>query len=264
MRACSPALLLFFTNRTFLLSLFSSSAITRDSNSALFDCLTNTYKFTKTQALSISNRFSSVKYSDTERPQSVHKYFQKLGFSETQIRNVVLTWPNILFSCANKTLKPKVDFFKEQLGVEDSDLCEFISNNPRYLCSSLNKKLVPCIKILKDIYGYDENNKDFVRVLGKCKFPLPVNPQRLLANCAFLESCGIVGPQLSLVLKTCPTVFVMKESKLRDLISKVLDMGFSLDYGMIHHALYTISLSRNETLKGKLDFLCSFGFSESE
>ena len=50
----------------------------------------------------------------------MHKYFQKLGFSETQIRNVVLTWPNILFfSCANKTFKPKVDFFKEQLGVED-------------------------------------------------------------------------------------------------------------------------------------------------
>ena len=116
-----------------------------------------------------------------------------------------------MYSCVNKTLKPKVDFFKERLGVEDSILSKFISNNPKYLCCSLNKKLVPCIKILKDIYGYDENNKNFIQVLGKCKFALVVNLQRLLTNCAFLESCGIVGLQLSLVLKTCPTIFVMKK-----------------------------------------------------
>ena len=100
--------------------------------------------------------------------------------------------------------------------------------------------------------------------MGKCKFALVVNLQRLLTNCAFLESCGIVGLQLSLVLKTCPTIFVMKETKRRDFISKVLDMGFSLDYGMVHHALYTISCSHHETLKEKLDFLCSFDFSKSE
>ena len=194
----------------------------------------------------------------------MHRYFREVGFSETQIRTLVIALPAILFSHVDKTLKPKVDFFEEQLGVGASDLGKFISKNPMLLARSLNKKLVPCIKILKEIYGYDENNKDFIRVLGKCKFDFVTKPQRLSANCAFLESCGIVRPQLSLILKTCPDIFLIKESKLRDLISRVLDMGFPLDSRMLHHALHIVRGFSSETLKRKFDLLGSFGFSESE
>ena len=257
------------TSITTFRCLFSSLSLpaktsNTNSNSAFIDCLTNTYKFTKTQAVSISNSFSSVKTKSPHKPQLVHRYFREVGFSETQIRTLVLALPAILFSHVDKTLKPKVDFFEEQLGVGTSDLGRFISKNPMLLARSLNKKLVPCIKILKEIYGYDENNKDFIRVLGKCKFDFVTEPQRLSANCAFLESCGIVRPQLSLILKTCPDIFLIKESKLRDLISRVLDMGFPLDSRMLHHALHVVRGFSSETLKRKFDLLGSFGFSESE
>ncbi|PON37503.1 Mitochodrial transcription termination factor, partial [Parasponia andersonii] len=263
MRALSPALRFFSpsTSCTSIISLFSSlssSAIT----SALVDCLTNTYKFTETHALSISSRFASVKSPD--KPQSLHRFFRELGFSETQIRTLVLAFPQILFASPNKTLKPKVEFFEQQLGVASSDLGKLFSKHPLLLVHSLNKKLVPSIKILKQIYGYNENNNDFIRVLGKCKWDLIANPRSLLANCAFLESIGIVGPRLSMILKTYPYIFVMKESKLRDLISRVLDLGFSLDSRMLHSALYTVAGLSNETLKKKFDLLRSFGFSEHE
>ncbi|PON50880.1 Mitochodrial transcription termination factor [Trema orientale] len=245
-----------------LFSTLSSSDITKNSNSGLLDCLTDTYKFTKTQVLSIFNRYSSVK--SPEKPQLVHKYLQELGLSETHIRSVVFSSPQILFYCPNKTLKPKVEFFKQQLRVETSDLGKLFSKCPKLLVHSLNKKLVPSIKILKQIYGYDENNKGFIRVLCKCKWDLVANPQSLLAQSAFLETFGIVGPRLSMILKTYPYIFVMKESKLRDLILRVLDMGFSLDSRMLPHALQTVGGLSNETLEKKLDVLRSFGFSECE
>ncbi|PON50878.1 Mitochodrial transcription termination factor [Trema orientale] len=269
-RTLSPALLRFFASSTSptigFLSLFSSSATTTNSNSIshsdFLDCLTNTYKFTKTHALSISNRFPSIKSPD--KPQSLHSFFRELGFSETQIRTLVFSSSQILFYSPNKTLKPKVEFFKQELGVETSDLGKLFSKCPMLLLHSLNEKLVPSIRILKQIYGHNENNRDFIRVLGKCKWDLVTDPQRLLANCAFLESFGIVGPQLSRMLKIYPYVFLMKESRLGDVISRVLDMGFSPDSRMIHHAVQTVGSMSNETLEKKFDVLRSFGFSECE
>ncbi|CAL5365508.1 unnamed protein product [Camellia sinensis] len=88
--------------------------------------------------------------------------------------------------------------------------------------------------------------------------------ERLLSNVAFLESCGIVGSQLSVLLTRQPRLFVLSESKLRDLVLRVLDMGFSIESRMLVHALYTVSCMTGETFNRKLELFRSFGFSESE
>lgn len=87
---------------------------------------------------------------------------------------------------------------------------------------------------------------------------------RLLCNIAFLESCGIVGSQLSTLLKRKPRLFVIRESTLRDLVSRVLDMGFLIKWRMLVHAVYAVSGMSGETLSRKLELFRSFGFSEGE
>ena len=242
-----------------LFSSLSSSAITTNTNSALVDCLTNTYKLTKTQALSISNRFSSVKSPD--KPQSVHKLFLDYGFSETHIRSAILVSPQILFADVNKTLRPKLELFGK-LGIDGYDLGKFISKNPTVLSRSLEKKLVPCIEIVQKILGDDKNKNHMIRVFS---FGWVLwEPKRLLANCAFLEGCGIVGPQLALILKRQPHIFLMEESKLRELVSRVSDMGFSLGSNMFPHAVYVVSGLSKVAIKKKLDLVRSFGYSEAE
>ncbi|PON67934.1 Mitochodrial transcription termination factor [Parasponia andersonii] len=238
----------------------SSPATATTSNLALVDCLTNIYKLTKIQALSISNRFSSVKSPD--KPQLVHKLFLEYGFSETHIRSMILMSPQILFSNVDKTLRPKLEVL-EQLGIEGYDLGKFISKNATVLTRSLEKKLIPCIEILKEILGGDESGRDFMQVL-KCRWILWSDPQRLLANCTFLESCGIVGPHLALILKREPRIFLMKESELRELVSRVLDMGFLQGSKMFTHGFYIVSSLSEETTKEKLNLVRSFGFSEGE
>jgi mTERF domain-containing protein len=172
--------------------------------------------------------------------------------------------PQILFSDIDKTLKPKIEFFQD-LGLVGSELGMFISKNSPILAVSLERKLVPCVEILKKVLCRNQNNQDLIRVLSRCTAVVRGNPEsRLLGNIAFLKSCGIVGTQLSMLLTRQPWLFIMQESKLRDLVSRVLDMGFSVNSRMLVHGLYTVSCMSNETFMRKLELFRSSGFSSNE
>jgi mTERF domain-containing protein len=254
-----PFLFLFYHS-------FSSSTKaktqTPKTNSSFTNYLINNFKFSKTQALSISTRLPSGK--SHEKPQSLLLFLQNLGFSETHIRSAVRLCPQILFSDIDKTLKPKIEFFQD-LGLVGSELGMFISKNSPILAVSLERKLVPCVEILKKVLCRNQNNQDLIRVLSRCTAVVRGNPEsRLLGNIAFLKSCGIVGTQLSMLLTRQPWLFIMQESKLRDLVSRVLDMGFSVNSRMLVHGLYTVSCMSNETFMRKLELFRSSGFSSNE
>lgn len=249
----------------FLLSFSNLSSATKVStpNSPLVDYLTNTFKFTRTQAVSIADRFSWLNTPD--KPQSVNNFFLELGFSEAQIKSAVHVQAQILFINVETILKPKIEFFQD-LGLAGSDLGKFFSKHSNLLTYSLDRKLVPFISNVKKILGNDTNVHDLFRILGKCTRATSMkDPQvRLLANIALLESFGIVGPHLSMLLKERPALLLFPESVLRDLVSRVLDMGFTFGSSMLLHAMYTVGCLSKETFKEKLNLLYSFGFSEDE
>jgi mTERF domain-containing protein len=250
-----PFLFLFYHS-------FSSSTEVKTNTSSFTDFLINNFKISKTQALSISTRFHRVK--SHEKPQSVILFLQNLGFSETHIWSAVRVSPQILFSDIDKTLKPKIEFFQD-LGLVGSELSNFISKNSRVLTVSLERRLVPCVEILNKILCKNENNQDLFRVLRRCSALVRANPEsRLVGNIAFLKSCGIVGSQLSMFLTSRPRLFNWQESKLRDLVSRVLDMGFSVNSRMLVYGLYTVSCMSNDTFMRKLELFRSFGFSSDE
>ncbi|EEF29446.1 conserved hypothetical protein [Ricinus communis] len=234
----------------------------RQANPALFHYLLKSLKFSETQAFTISNRFSHIK--STEKPQSVHYFLKNLGLSNSHIQSAIHGAPQILFANVDKCLKPKVKLFQD-LGLVGYDLGKFISKNSTLLTASLDKKLSPRVEILKRLLLNDENNKDLVKVLTRCNWIISKNPKsRLLSNVAFLESCGIVGSQLSMLLRRQPRLFIMQESALRDLVSQVLNMGFSVNSRMLVYALYTVSCMSHETFGKKIEILKKFGFSEYE
>lgn len=248
------------------LSFFSSFAsLAKNSevpNLALSDYLQETLKFSKTQALSISTRFSHIR--SIEKPQFVVCFFQNLGFSNPQIQSAVHLTPQILFANIEKSLKPKIKLF-QNIGLVGYDLGKFISKNSPLLTASLERKLVPRIEILKELLLNDEKNEDLVKVISRCNWIVHRKPEsRLLSNIAYLKSCGIVGSQLSMLLRRQPRLFVLQESMLEGLVSRVLNMGFSVNSRMFVHALYTVSCLSDETFERKFGILKSFGFSEYE
>ncbi|KAL5753726.1 hypothetical protein ACOSP7_021946 [Xanthoceras sorbifolium] len=249
-------------------NLYTFSSLTRNStqtpNSLFFNYLIQTLNLSKTEAQSISNsaRFSNVK--SLENPHVVLHYFRSLGLTETEIRSSVRLNPQILLSDVDKTLKPKIEFFRE-MGLVGSHLGKCISDNSKLLCCSLQKTLIPCTQILKKILVDDKNNQDLIRVLTRCSwFIAKPSESRLLNNIAFLQSCVIVGSQLSMLLKTRHGIFVMEESKLRDLVSRVSDMGLCVNSRMFVHGLCAVSCLSKETFERKLELFRTFGFTKQE
>ncbi|GMP26259.1 hypothetical protein CsSME_00002778 [Camellia sinensis var. sinensis] len=268
-----PSFLCFFSSSSsssssspLLQTRSTTTTSTPISNPILYKYLIKTFSFSESQALSMSKRFPQIKPLKTlEKSKSVVQFLEQLGFSNTQIRSSIHGSPQILFSNVDRTLKPKLQFFQD-LGLSGFDLGKFMSKNSTLLTRSLDKKLIPCIDVIKKILVNDKSNQDLIRVMRRCNWVVTLRePQeRLLRNVAFLESCGIVGSQLSMLLTRQPRLFVLPESKLRDLVLRVLDMGFSIESRMLVHALYTVSCMTGETFNRKLELFRSFGFSESE
>ncbi|XP_058090376.1 transcription termination factor MTEF1, chloroplastic-like [Magnolia sinica] len=243
------------------LSSFGSAANVSCSNSKpfIFNYLIENFGFSETVATATLNRLPNVKQPN--KPDSVLHFLRQSGFSETHIRDAVRISPQILFANIEKTLEPKFKVFQE-LGLTGSDLGLFLSKNAKLLTASLDQKLIPGIKILKNILSNDDH---VIRVLQRCKWILYKDPSsRLLPNISFLQSCGIVGSQLSMLLKYQPILFAMKEPKLQNLIIRVKEMGFSVDSRMFVYALYTVSCMMPDTLQRKFELFRSFGFSEEE
>ncbi|KAG5527236.1 hypothetical protein RHGRI_028213 [Rhododendron griersonianum] len=225
------------SNNSSFLYFFSSAsslACTRTSsptsNPSISNFLIETLAFSEPQAISISNRFPPRK--SLERPHSVVQFLKQRGFSDAHIRSSIRHMPKIIFSDVDKTLKPKLQFLQD-LGLTGPDLGNFISTHSRVLLYSLERTLMPYFGIIKKtLVNDDENNQGLIR--------------------------------LSMLLKREPWLFFIPETALRDKVSRVLDMGFSVDSRMLVHAMLTVSGMTPETFSRKIELLRSFGFSMDE
>ncbi|KAI8535955.1 hypothetical protein RHMOL_Rhmol10G0216000 [Rhododendron molle] len=254
-------------NKPFLCSFSSVSSLTHSrssistptSNPSLSNFLIETLAFSEPQAISISSRLPSRK--SLEKPQSVVQFLKQLGFSDAHIRSAIRLTPNILLSDVDKTLKPKLQFFQD-LGFTDPDMGKFISKHSNVLLRSLERTLIPWVDTIKNKLVTDENNQDLIRVLKRSYRVGSVS--RLKCNIAFLESCGIVGSQLSMLMRRQISIFHLPEPALRDLVSRVLDMGFSVGSRTLVYAVLTVSCISVDTFSRKIELFRSFGFSMDE
>ncbi|KAI6692028.1 hypothetical protein NL676_019738 [Syzygium grande] len=240
------------------------SAESPDVRDGLSSFLMRSLNLSRSRALAVSNRCPWATSDSLENPRAVIKYFSELGFSDSQIRSSIIVCPQILFADIGKTLEPKLDFFLG-LGLVGVDLGNYISKGASVLSVSLNKRLVPNVQILKRILFDDKDNRDLIVVLRRCKWIVSRDPESvLIRNIAYLESCGVTGYQQRMLLKRQPSLFVAKESRLNDLVSRVLKMGFSLNSGMLVYALYSVSCISVKTLGKKVKLFGDFGFSEED
>ncbi|KAK9230572.1 hypothetical protein WN944_023544 [Citrus x changshan-huyou] len=246
-----------------LFSFFSSLSKTHNTNPILLNYLIETLKIPESRALVISNKYSHIK--SLEKQQTVRQFFRNVGLSDNHIQLAVSATPKILFSDINKTLKPKIELF-QRLGFVGSDLGKFVSKNSFLLAVSLEKKLIPCVKIIQKILADRTTNENLIRVVSRCNWILTRDPEKsgLLRNIEYLKSCGIVGSQLSALLVRQTRLFCFEELKLRQLVLRLLDMGFSTDSRMFVHGLDALCCFSEETVDRKLDLFRSYGFSKEE
>lgn len=243
-----------FQNNGFSLVLFIASSFRPYSstpdliakNVVLFDYLVGSLKFSKDRALSVSSSYSHTK--SLERPQEVVRFFKGLGFSDAHVHSITRAVPSILFA-----LKPKVELFQE-LG-----LSTLVSRNPSVLTFSLDRTLRPSISLIKKVLVSDGRCRskeqvtgDLLRVLTRCSTIFYMT-SRLQANIMYLESCGIVGSQLSSLLLSRTRLFTMPREKLEQLVSRAGDMNLHTGSRMLAHAIGVLGCSSMKMLNGKFE-----------
>ncbi|CAI0376722.1 unnamed protein product [Linum tenue] len=203
---------------------------TNSSSTCLVDCLITKFEFPETKALSIAARIPRLKSS--QKPQALFAFLRGLGFSLDCIQSTVSGAPQILFANVDKNLKPKIELF-QKLGFESPRLVKFLSKNGAVFAASLEKKLRPRVHILLETF----HQKD---------------------------SYGIVGSQLSMLLKMQPRLFIRTDCQVRDIVSRTLGLGFSVESRMFIYGLSAVSAFSVATLDRKFAVFEGFGFSRSE
>jgi len=222
----------------------------------LFNLLNHNIKLPKSQILYLSRHVSGT--TSPEKPLAVLNFFKQIGFTQTQIHSIISQRTQILFSDVHKTLKPKIEFF-QQLGFQGSQLGLFLSKHPTILAASLNKNLVPSVEVIKK---FVRNEKDLTQVLSYCGWVLPMY-QIFVANIAFLESCGIVGDQVLILIKNS-RILIAPQSRIRDYVLQAEKLGFHQNSRMFVHAFHTLCCLSHKTFRKKLDLIQRFGFSNDE
>lgn len=130
--------------------------------------------------------------------------------------------------------------------------------------------LKPCILYIKKVLKSDGKNRtdekvndDLLRILMRCSGIVGCR-SRLEANITYLESCGVVGSQLSNLLVTRTRIFVKDKEGLSQLVSRALEMDFTMGSRMLAHGIRSLSDLPVQSLNGKFEVFLVFGFSKDE
>ncbi|KAK6150473.1 hypothetical protein DH2020_015405 [Rehmannia glutinosa] len=245
----------------------SSTPEQNAKSTVLVDYLIGSLKFSKARALAVSSNFAHIK--SIANIDEVVRFFKALSWSDAQIQSLAHRRPTILFASVEKTLKPNIMFYQE-LGLYGPCLGAFISKNQNKLKASLDRTLKPCILLIKKVHNNDGRNRsdekvndDLFRTITRCNRIVQMK-SILEENIRYLESCGIVGSQLSTLLLRQPRIFGMHKEKLKEIVSRAVGMNFTIGSRMLVHAIHCLSCMSIKTLNGRFEVLRLFGFSKDE
>ncbi|KAL2485849.1 Mitochondrial transcription termination factor family protein [Abeliophyllum distichum] len=194
------------------------------------------------KAISASEK---VHFESPERPNSVLTLLKKHGLSRTHIANLVRKRPSLLLSNPEKTLLPKLEFFKS-IGVSKAHLGSIISRDPTLLARSLENQMIPNYNYLKSVLLTDE------RVIAAVKRTswifLEDLTKNLAPNIAVLKELNVPQSCIILLLTHFPEAIMQKSDEFRASVSEVVEMGFNPLRSLFVLAVHAISGKGNKMI----------------
>ncbi|KAL6179496.1 hypothetical protein ACLB2K_051011 [Fragaria x ananassa] len=165
--------------------------------------------------------------------------------------------------CANldTSIKPKIKIFQD-LGFSDSDIADIISCDPWILWRSADNKLGPALVVLKSILG---SNAEVCKFLKLSRRYLQHDLDKSLkANMELLDGFGISSSQLVKYMFRFPRLFLHNQKAILEFVERVDKMEFDRSSRLFISAIGIMSSLKVETLELKKKLFRSLGFSEKD
>ncbi|KAJ0975124.1 hypothetical protein J5N97_017089 [Dioscorea zingiberensis] len=235
------------------------SKTTLKPQSIVEEYLLSTLGFSPEKATWASEQLNHLK--SLENPESVLNCLKSYGFEDTQIKKLVSWYPRWLCFDVETTLKPKFEGL-QGLGFSGPELIQLILTNPVILRSSFDRSVRPKIEFWREILGSFELMSKSLRT-KQCLLDFSLN-QRMLPNLAFLREFGIPDERISLIVQRHPRFISQKPEGMKELAERVEGMGIPRGSKMFVWALNTLRMVTKDKLDGKLGVMKSLGWSEAD
>jgi mTERF domain-containing protein len=234
----------------------SNRKLEEEKHSFAVSYLINSCGLSAKSAILASQR---LQFRNPERPDSVLNLLKENGFTNAQISQLVRIHPLVLLSYPEKTLLPKIEFFRS-IGVSSSDLTAILSSNPFLLGRSLKKHLIPCYDFLKSVLLVDEKVLTTLKRAPRA-FQYDVK-NNMVPNIALLRQLGVPQSSISLFVTNFPSSAFIKHTKFVKAVHEVKEMGFNpLKTVFVFAVLACLKMSKPK-LESKLELYKRWGWSK--
>ncbi|GFZ08983.1 mitochondrial transcription termination factor family protein [Actinidia rufa] len=167
-----------------------------------------------------------VKFESPDKPDSVLAFFKYHGFTQTQISTIIRNHPSLLLCDPEKTLLPKLEFFKSK-GISITDVTRIVTGSQSVLKRSLEKPhVIPNIEIMRE--------------------------------------AGVPNSNIMFLLKNQPRVFMTRSDKFRQILKDVETMGFDPLIMTFVSAVHALRSMTKSTWEKKVDVYKKWGWTEEE
>ncbi|GFQ07592.1 hypothetical protein PHJA_002903300 [Phtheirospermum japonicum] len=200
-------------------------------------------------------------FNSSEKPDAVLNTLRDYGFTDTHIPRIVRRWPKVLSACPNKTLLPKLKFFRS-IGVPCPVLAQKLSVQPYVLTRSLENSIIPLYNDLKGILGSDERVvRVFTlapKVFGWCW------GEGVLSRISMLRERGVPQSAIDYLSVHQPMLLMANNEKLAANVDRAVEMGFDMSKSTFVQAIRVFGDLAESTLKQKMEVYRKCGLSESD
>ncbi|KAK9073018.1 hypothetical protein SSX86_007340 [Deinandra increscens subsp. villosa] len=223
----------------------------------MVDYLITSLKLSKPEAVSVSTKVRHLK--SPKNSQLVIDFLRNYNISESEIKSIVLSQPNILLRSVDKTLVPKFRVLSE-LGFSAQDLVVVIKRDPNILVRSLHTSIIPTINLLMKILGSKEN---IVKAIKKSHWPFYGKYFR--TNVLLLERYGVSSKDIQRVILRNPRLVTQSPVRLEaKIVEAEREFGISPGSSMFSYGLSAFCSLNSLNLRKKFEVFKSFGWCDSD
>ena len=253
-QAASTDQLHFLRNTTpYIFRSFSAS----NQHSFTVSYLVNSCGLSPETAISASGK---IRFENPKNPDSVLALLRNSGCTNTHITKIVTKLPSLLLVNPEKTLLPKLEFFRS-MDLSGADLASILSSRPSILRKSLRNVLIPKYNFLKSL---NISNEDAVKVLKRSSWSSSGNlEETIAANIAVLREIGVPKSHISFLVARYHSIG-QRSDKFSENVKTVVEMGFNPLKFTFLNALQSFCQMTESTRQQKMEMYRGWGWSEDE